>query len=487
LLIEIFEDEFAEWSMSLQIDALRLNKQYTRDAWLEEDSAHAIAPATVQRSISIFGLGYVGAVSLACLARDGHQVVGVDIDPAKLELVKSGRSPIIEQGMQDLMSAVVNGGGVFVTDSLRTAILATDISFICVGTPPRPNGNQDLSALLRLAEEIGKALPAKQTRHLIVIRSTVKPGTVEELIKPTIEEHSGLRAGTDFSLCFQPEFLREGTSIADYDNPPFSVIGVDDEDDYAVTELQSIFGHLPCELVRTSIRTAEMLKYACNAFHAVKVTFANEIGRVCQSANVDPHEVMKFVCMDRQLNISPAYLRPGFAFGGSCLPKDLNALLYLAKTNDVELPMLGNVIASNRKHVEHAIAQVLETGKRRIGIIGLSFKSGTDDLRESPLVSMVECFIGKGLDVNIYDPTVNIARLVGANRRFIEESIPHISSLMTTDVAELVEGAEVLVLAIKTPEVLNAVAKSRSDQIVLDLVHVPERRAGDAAYHGVCW
>jgi GDP-mannose 6-dehydrogenase len=471
--------------MSLQIDALRLNKQYARDAWLDEDSDNSIAPATAHRSISIFGLGYVGAVTLACLARDGHEVVGVDIDATKLELVKSGRSPIIEEGMQELMRAVVNGGGVRVTDSLRSAILATDVSFVCVGTPPRPNGNQDLTALLRLAEEIGKILPEKRTRHLIVIRSTVKPGTVEELIKPTIERHSGLQAGVDFSLCFQPEFLREGTSINDYDNPPFTIVGADD--DYAMEELGAIFGHLPCEMVRTSIRTAEMLKYACNAFHAVKVTFANEVGRLCQSANVDPHEVMKLVCMDRQLNISPAYLRPGFAFGGSCLPKDLKAMLYLAKTNDVELPMLANVMPSNRVHVDHAIAQVIETGKRSIGVIGLSFKAGTDDLRESPLVAMVEHFIGKGLDVCIYDPAVNIARLVGANRRFIEESIPHIASLMTTDVEQLIERSEILVVAMKSPEVMNAIARARPDQLVLDLAQLPDRRAGEADYRGVCW
>ncbi len=472
--------------MSLQLDAIRLNKQFSRDVWLEEGSEPAIASVASQRSISVFGLGYVGAVSLACLARDGHTVVGVDIDQSKLDLVRSGRSPIIEQGMQELMSAVVAGGGVTVTDSLRSAILSTDISFICVGTPPQANGNQDLSAMLRLVEEIGKVLPEKQTRHLIVIRSTVKPGTINGLIKPALEQHSGLRAGVDFSLCFQPEFLREGTSIADYDNPPFTVVGIDG-DDFALEELRVVFGHLPCELVRTSISTAEMLKYACNAFHAVKVTFANEIGRLCQAADVDSHEVMKFVCMDRQLNISPAYLRPGFAFGGSCLPKDLNALLYLAKTSDVELPMLGNVLASNRKHIDHAISQVLETGKRRIGIVGLSFKSGTDDLRESPMVSMVEHFIGKGLEVCIYDPAVSIARLIGANRRFIEESIPHIASLMTTDIKTLIDGSDVLVVAQKSAEVTEALANTREEQLVLDLAQLPDRRAGAAQYRGVCW
>jgi len=471
--------------MSLQLDALRVNKQYSRDVWLNDSSTQSVSPAIAQRSISIFGLGYVGAVSLACLARDGHEVVGVDIDSMKLELVRSGRSPIIEQGMQELMRAVVNGGSVKVTDQMRQAVLGTDISFVCVGTPPRANGNQDLTAMLRLVEEIGKVLPEKPTRHLIVIRSTVKPGTIDEVIKPIIESASGLKAGVDFSLCFQPEFLREGTSINDYDNPPFTIVGTDD--DYAMEELRAIFGHLPCEMIRTSVRTAEMLKYACNAFHAVKVTFANELGRLCQSASVDPHEVMKLVCMDRQLNISPAYLRPGFAFGGSCLPKDLKALLYLAKTNDVELPMLSNVMASNRVHVDHAVAQVLQSGKRNVGVVGLSFKTGTDDLRESPLVAMVECFIGKGLDIGIYDPAVNIARLVGANRRFIEESIPHIASLMTADIGELVQRSEIIVVSMKSPEVLNALAHTRPEQIVLDLAKLPEHRAGAAQYQGVCW
>lgn len=472
--------------MSLQLDALRIKKQYARDVWLNEVPEHDVATASQLRSISIFGLGYVGAVSLACLARDGHQVIGVDIDATKLELVRSGRSPIIESGMQELMHAVVNGGSVAVTDSLRHAVLATDVSFVCVGTPPRPNGNQDLSALLRLAEEIGSVLPEKRTHHLLVIRSTVKPGTIEEVIKPALEASSGLRCGSDFSLCFQPEFLREGSSISDFDNPPFTIVGTEDE--LAWEELRAIFGHLPCEMVRTSIRTAEMLKYACNAFHALKVTFANEMGRVCQSVGVDPHEVMKLLCMDRQLNISPAYLRPGFAFGGSCLPKDLKALLYLAKTNDIELPMLANVMASNKVHVDHAISRVLESGKHRIGIVGLSFKQGTDDLRESPLVSMVECFIGKGLEVCIYDPSVNVARLVGANRKFIEESIPHIASLMTGDVRTLVECSEVLVIAMKTPEVLAALAAhTQPSQIALDLTKLPERRAGQAEYRGVCW
>jgi GDP-mannose 6-dehydrogenase len=309
---------------------------------------------------------------------------------------------------------------------------------------------------------------------------------VQDIVQPAIEASSGLKAGRDFSLCFQPEFLREGTSINDYDNPPLTVVGSDD--DYAVELLHSVFGHLPCDFVHTSVRTAEMLKYACNAFHALKITFANEVGRVSQAAGVDPHEVMKLLCMDRQLNISSAYLRPGFAFGGSCLPKDLKALLHLARNHDVELPMLASILPSNAAHIDHAIDQVLASGRRCVGMIGLSFKAGTDDLRESPLVIMAERFIGKGLPLCIFDPEVNVARLIGANRRFIKESIPHIASLMTDDIEALVREAEVLVVAMKTPEVLAALrAHTRPDQLLLDIAALPDRDGQRAAYRGVCW
>lgn len=472
--------------MSLQIDAPGGDALRARHSWLRERSGEEPGLAVQPRRISVFGLGYVGAVSLACLARDGHEMIGVDIDPTKLELLRNGQAPIVETGIQELTRAVVRGGSVTVTDSVREAVLATDLSFVCVGTPARQNGNQDLGAITRIAEQIGTVLPDKDTRHVIVIRSTVKPGTVQDVIQPALEASSGLKAGRDFSVCFQPEFLREGTSINDYDNPPLTVVG--SEDEYAVELLRSVFGHLPCEFVHTSIRTAEMLKYACNAFHAMKVTFANEIGRISQAVGVDPHEVMQLVCMDRQLNISSAYLRPGFAFGGSCLPKDLKALLYLAKSCDVELPMLSNVLPSNAAHVEHAIEQVLASGRRSVGLIGLSFKSGTDDLRESPLVIMAERFIGKGLQLCIFDPQVNVARLIGANRRFIEESIPHIASLMTEDVRELVRAADVLVVAMKTPEVLEALqAHGREDQLLIDIARVPDPQAYRGSYRGVCW
>jgi GDP-mannose 6-dehydrogenase len=472
--------------MTLHGDASKTETATARHAWLHDAAGdEALTPASTHR-ISVFGLGYVGAVSLACLARDGHEMTGVDIDPAKLEMLRKGQAPIVETGIQELTRSVIRGGKVTVTDSVRDAILSTDVSFICVGTPARSNGNQNLDAITRVAEQIGAVLAQKTTRHVVVIRSTVKPGTVEEVIRPALEAASGLQAGVDFSLCFQPEFLREGTSIHDYDHPPLTVVGASDPQGVAV--LRGIFGHLPCEFVHTSIRTAEMLKYACNVFHAVKVTFANEIGRICQASSVDPHEVMKLLCMDRQLNISAAYLRPGFAFGGSCLPKDLKALVYLAKSSDIDVPMLANVMPSNTAHIEHAIEQVLASGKRRVGMLGLSFKAGTDDLRESPLVIMAERFIGKGLQLSIYDPQVNVARLIGANRRFIEESIPHIASVMTSDVARLVHEADVLVVASKTPEALAALeAHTRPDQLLLDVVGLSDREAHAAEYRGVCW
>src|SRR3954467_15444649 len=381
--------------------------------------------------ISIFGLGYVGAVSLACLARDGHSVIGVDIDAAKLELIRSGKTPVVEEGMVELMAEVAASGRVSVTTDPVRAVLRSDLSLICVGTPSAPNGSQDQSAIVNLARDLGRAMRAKSEEHAFVFRSTLIPGTVEEVLRPIIERESGKKEGQGFHVCFQPEFLREGSSIRDYDKPPFTIVGASAE--AALARLRELFGHLPCQFHATSIRTAEMMKYCCNNFHALKITFANETARLCEALGVDPFEVMNLVCKDRQLNISPAYLKPGFAFGGSCFPKDLRATMYLAKTRDVELPMHGAVLASNRVHIDHAIAKVLACGKRRVGMIGLSFKTGTDDLRESPLVLLAEQFMGKGLSVLVYDPEVHLSQLLGANRRFIEQHLPHIGSLLRSN------------------------------------------------------
>jgi GDP-mannose 6-dehydrogenase len=436
--------------------------------------------------ISIFGLGYVGAVSLACLARDGHTVTGVDVDRTKLDMISSGRSPIVEEGIQELMQEVVRSGRVSVTDDSRKAVLETDVSFVCVGTPSSPNGSQDLTAILRLAEQLGQALREKTTFHTIVVRSTVQPGTVEGRIQPLLESHSGKRSGVDFGLCFQPEFLREGSSIRDYDNPPFTVIGSNSEESTRI--VRELFGHLPCEFLSTRIREAEALKMACNAFHALKITFANEIGRISQSLQVDSHEVMRLLCKDTRLNISTAYMRPGFAFGGSCLPKDLRALTYLARTNDVNVPLLSSLLASNRVHIDHAIDRVLRSGSRKIGMLGLAFKTGTDDLRESPLVTVAKRLIGEGCELRIYDPEVQLSRLLGANRRYIEENIPHIGSLLCSDIGAMIEPSQVIIVGVLTRELNAKLLKlCRPDQYVLDLVNMPDRQDLRARYEGVCW
>lgn len=436
--------------------------------------------------ISVFGLGYVGAVSLACLGRDGHDVVGVDIDQTKLSLISSGKSPIIETGIMELMQEVVGSGRVTVSDDAAVAISSTELSFISVGTPSRPNGSQSLAALERLSKQIGKALKDKSEPHTIVVRSTIEPGTVEDLVIPLLEEHSGRSAESDFSVCFQPEFLREGSSVRDYDNPPMTVVGVQDE--RPVPLLRKIFGHLPCEFITTDIRTAETLKYACNAFHALKVSFANEIGRICQAIGSDPLRVMELLCEDKQLNISKAYLRPGFAFGGSCLPKDLKALLYLAKMRDVEVPTLAGLLPSNQLHVEHAFEQVQDSGSRDIAVIGLSFKSGTDDLRESPLVTLVERLIGKGFNLSIYDPEVQVSRLIGANKRYIDEVIPHIGSLMCETIEQAMSGAGTVIIGLAGRDIIESIIEnSRPDQFFLDLVGVAEPKNLAGRYRGVCW
>ena len=437
-------------------------------------------------NISIFGLGYVGAVSLACLARDGHRVVGVDVDQAKLDLIAAGRTPVVEEGMVKLMADTVASGRVSVTSDTRRAVLETDVSLICVGTPSAPNGSQDQTAMLRLAHDLGAAMREKPVTHVFVFRSTLVPGTVEDVLRPIIEAESGKKDGVDFHVCFQPEFLREGTSIRDYDKPPFTVVGANAPEPAA--KLRELFGHLPGEFHVTSIRAAEMAKYTCNNFHALKITFANETARLCDALGVDPFEVMDLVCKDRQLNISPAYLKPGFAFGGSCLPKDLRATIHLAKTHDVELPMQAAITASNRAHIDLAIAKVAATAKRRIGMIGLSFKTGTDDLRESPLVLLAEHFIGKGCKILVYDPEVHLSSLLGANRRYIEQHLPHIGSLIRNDIAEVIAGSDVLVVGLGDAGVVAALAQhTRPEQTIIDLINIADRTALRGEYVGLCW
>lgn len=436
--------------------------------------------------ISIFGLGYVGAVSLACLSRDGHDVIGVDIDRTKLDLIMAGKTPVVEEGMVDLMARVAASGKVAVTTDAQAAVLDSEISLVCVGTPSAANGSQDQGAILRLAEEIGRAIAEKQEPHVVVFRSTLVPGTVEDVLRPIIEAQSGKKEGKDFFLCFQPEFLREGSSIRDYDKPPFTVVGANHA--YPVERLRELFGQLPCKFLETTVRSAEMMKYCCNNFHALKITFANETARLCDALGVDAFEVMDLMCQDTHLNISRAYLKPGFAFGGSCLPKDLRATTYLAKIHDVEIPMLAGIMPSNRDHLDLALQKLLATGKRNIGFVGLSFKTGTDDLRESPLVSLAEQLIGKGMQLSIYDPEVRLAQLLGANRSFIEKHLPHIGQMLRADIEGVIDESEVLVVGLADQAVFDTLAsRCRPDQLVLDLVNLPNCAAIRAKVEGLCW
>jgi GDP-mannose 6-dehydrogenase len=442
-------------------------------------------PATARR-ISIFGLGYVGAVSLACLARDGHRVVGVDVDPVKLDLIRKRKSPILEEGIQELMRDVVASGRVSVSDDAVQALRETELSFVCVGTPSAPNGSQDLTAILRLSEQLGAALRQKRDFHTFVIRSTVQPGTVEEKIQPLLERTSGKKSGVDFGLCFQPEFLREGSSIRDYDHPPYTIVGGNCE--RAVETVRELFAHLEARFLVTSIRVAEAVKMTCNAFHALKITFANEIGRVSAALGLDSHEIMRLVCADHRLNISPAYLKPGFAFGGSCLPKDLRALTNIAKQHDIALPMLSNILESNRVHIDHAVDKILRMGRPRVGMLGLSFKTGTDDLRESPLVLVAKRLIGEGCEVRIFDPEVQLSRLLGANRSYIDANIPHLKSLMCSSMAEMLDPSEVILVGLQQAALNDSLqARVRPDHHVIDLVNLPNRDLLRCRYEGICW
>ena len=435
--------------------------------------------------ISIFGLGYVGAVSYGCLVRQGHDVIGVDVDDHKLRLLEKGISPVVEEGMPELIEAAARSARGRVTNEASVAIQNSDISFVCVGTPSRRNGAHDLNALRNVCEQIGRALAKKASDHIVVIRSTVAPGTTEDVLVPILERESSKRVGDRLHVCFQPEFLREGVSIKDFDNPPMTIVGGDGP---GVEAIKIMTKDLRCEFITTSIRTAEMVKFCCNAFHAVKVVFANEVGRLCHGLEMDGRDVMSLLCRDTQLNISPAYLRPGFAFGGSCLPKDLRALINMSRDVAVELPLLASVLPSNETQIAHALDIILRTKQRSIGMIGVSFKGGTDDLRESPLLEMAERLIGKGMDVQIYDPEVNLSRIRGSNKAFVEESIPHISSIMTDDIPRLVASCKVIVLGVRDAAVESYLrAHPDETRTVVDLVGVNDLSGEIGAYHGICW
>src|SRR5690348_1185224 len=395
--------------------------------------------------ICVLGLGYVGAVSAGLLAKEGHEVIGVDPERSKVDLINEGRSPIIEKDLGEIIAGEVHAGRLHAATVVEDAVRHTDLVFVCVGTPSQPNGGIDLKYVKRVCEQIGKTLAIHPGAPVIVFRSTMLPGTMRSVVIPLLEKHSGKRAGQEFGVCINPEFLREGTAVHDYYHPPKTVIGEVNKASGDV--LANLYGKLPAPLIRTDIETAEMVKYADNAWHALKVGFANEIGSLCKALEVDAHRVMGIFCKDHKLNLSPYYLKPGFAFGGSCLPKDVRAILYKAKQVDIDLPMLTATLETNRRQMELAFNLVRRTGKRRIGVLGLSFKAGTDDLRESPIVVLIETLIGKGYKLSIYDEEVALAKLVGANRRYIEQTIPHISSLMVGSPRDVIESSDVVLIS----------------------------------------
>lgn len=437
-------------------------------------------------TISVFGLGYVGCISVACLADNGYDVIGVDVNPTKVEMIQEGLSPIIEEGLGELLRKGVLAGRIRATTDAAQAVHNSDVSFICVGTPSRSNGSLNLSYVARVSEEIGEALAGKHGYHVVVARSTMLPGSTEEVVIPTLERISGKQAGRDFGVCFNPEFLREGSSVKDFYDPPFTIIGTDDEQ--AATILRRIYSMLSAPLIVVPFKVAEMVKYANNAFHALKVAFANEIGNICKQQNIDSHQVMEIFCLDKKLNLSPYYLKPGFAFGGSCLPKDLRAILYHCRHYDVDPPVLESILRSNRRQIDLAYQMIKRTGRKRVGVLGFSFKAGTDDLRESPMVELIERLIGKGYQVRVYDRNVSLSNLHGANRVYIEQEIPHIASLMAGSVDTILDDCEVIVIGNGASEFKSVYRRLRDDQILIDLVRVvDENLPSNGKYQGICW
>ena len=435
--------------------------------------------------ISVMGLGYVGAVSAACLAREGHEIIGVDTDLTKVSLIKNGRSPIIERDVGEMIRDQVAAGRLCATTNVSAAVRLTDLSLICVGTPGLPSGCIDLQYVRRLCEQIGTALRGHDGAPVVVMRSTLLPGTMRDLVIPTLEGRSGKRAGTEFGVCINPEFLREGTAVHDYYHPPKTVIG--ELNQASGDLLASLYAGMPGPLIRTDIQTAEMVKYADNAWHALKVGFANEIGNVCKALEVDGHQVMDIFCQDTKLNLSPYYLKPGFAFGGSCLPKDLRALLHKARTLDLALPILSSILPSNEAQLERGVRAVIEKGSRKVGILGFSFKAGTDDLRESPMVELTERLIGKGYDLRIYDGNVSLASIHGANRNYILNHIPHISRLMVSSIDDVLAHADTIVIGNAAPEFRDVPRRLAEGQTLVDFVRVSSSRSVAGVYEGICW
>jgi GDP-mannose 6-dehydrogenase len=440
----------------------------------------------MSRTISIFGLGYVGTVTAACFAHQGNEVIGVDLSSHKVEKLNSGSSPIVEPRVSEMVEAAHRAGRLRATTSVKSAILESEVSFLCVGTPSLRNGKLDLGNIGPVCRSIGEVLKAKPTFHVVVVRSTVLPGTTETVVVPTVEKASGKREGVEFGVCVNPEFMREGTAVSDFLEPAMTIIGAAEQSSSAA--IRELYAWVPGRIFETSFRSAEMVKYTCNTWHAIKVAFANEIGTLARELDVDAETVMDIFCADAKLNISPAYLKPGFAFGGSCLPKDVRALTYRAKELDLTLPLLDSIMSSNEEHLDRAAELILQNGKRKIAMLGLSFKAATDDLRESPHVHLVKRLIGEGCSVRIWDDNVSLGRLIGSNREYIEQIIPHIGSLLSTNLEEVLKDAEIVVIGMRglDREILRKNVKSGQD--IIDLVNLEKsRRLDSSSYKGICW
>ncbi len=435
--------------------------------------------------ISIFGLGYVGVVSACCLANDGHFVLGVEPNQTKVDLINNGKSPIIEDGTDELIQKAAAAGRLRAITDAKEAVRRTELSLICVGTPSQPNGSLDLKYVRNVSGQIGGALKQKQGFHVVVYRSTMLPGSMRNVVIPTLEEYSGKKVGIDFGVCTNPEFLREGTAVYDYYNPPKIVIG--QTDTRSGNLMAALYSNLDAPTIRLDVETAGMVKYADNAWHAVKVCFANEIGNICEALNIDGHLVMDVFCQDSKLNLSPCYLKPGFAFGGSCLPKDVRALTHMGRSIDVELALLNAVLPSNRNQIERGFQMIASKKNRKVGILGFSFKAGTDDLRESPMVEIIERLLGKGYEIRIYDRNVNLAKLTGANRDYILNHISHIARLMTDKMEDVLEFGKTIVVGNNANEFHGVLEKLREDQVMVDFVRITGQRSKEGKYEGICW
>ncbi|MGD0013339.1 MAG: UDP-glucose/GDP-mannose dehydrogenase family protein [Bryobacteraceae bacterium] len=441
----------------------------------------------MKSNVSVFGLGYVGSVTAACLASKGHSVIGIDLSSSKVEQLQSGRTPIVEPGMAELVAEGHKASRLRATVDSEAAVLDTDISFLCVGTPSLRSGKLDLGHIEPVCRSIAQALKNKKSFHLVVLRSTVLPGTAESIVIPTLESVSGKHMGKDFGVCVNPEFMREGTAISDFMEPSMTIVGAADDKHAAL--LRELYAWAPGRVFQTSFRSAEMVKYVCNAWHALKVVFGNEVGTMAKELGVDAEAVIEMFCADTKLNISSSYLKPGFAFGGSCLPKDVRAFNYRAKELDLKLPLFESIVPSNEEHFRRGVEMVLQTGKKKVALLGLSFKAATDDLRESPQVQLVKQLLGEGREVTIWDDNVSMGRLIGSNREYIEHAIPHVGSLLCNDLRETLEKAEVVVIGTRGIPLEELRKHLRPDHFVVDLVNLEKLRRplANGKYEGICW